>query len=448
MERPKRPEGWLEEPDKDEPEEEKTEQEEATAPEETAEAELPVEPPSTIPERVPVADIIADFPEEVRYQVEQLIAARGGEWFLEKGHYLYIRLTRQRTAKIGDREVTVTERFALRREEPAVRIETDEDQLRDVLEGDEAAQERIAAELPPRDEIRVEAKTADGDLVEQVITSSRPPDKKEPSSDGAPVPPETPLPATPVETKEPMVEQAIDLSSPTPSEIEPIKLDQSTPVAPSDTIRSTEEIEPAPVAPTPEPREGDLEEVALEITREDEPPPKEEAPVDPPEPGESMSRPDPELTGVLEAVAEATDTLVDLPPMAGGSPELTEPPRRRPKAPSSPRPPRPGRGTGVKPSRYAETRLIEWERQWRTPDRPPDRRMKQKARKLIRILARRYGLRMTPELEAYLLEIVLAPRSIDGRRIYGLMVNRDRLLRVLETLWLSFPVRAPRIPKP
>lgn len=64
--------------------------------------------------------------------------------------------------------------------------------------------------------------------------------------------------------------------------------------------------------------------------------------------------------------------------------------------------------------------------------------MRRKARKLVRILARRYGLMLTPELAAYLLEIILRPQERGGQRVWGLNLNRDELIRTLTTLWLQY----------
>jgi hypothetical protein len=68
----------------------------------------------------------------------------------------------------------------------------------------------------------------------------------------------------------------------------------------------------------------------------------------------------------------------------------------------------------------------------------PGHGLKRRARKLVRLLARRYRLRLTPELEAYLIEIVLRPKSFGGRRHYGLGLNHDALIGVLQVLWLNF----------
>ncbi len=180
-------------------------------------------------------------------------------------------------------------------------------------------------------------------------------------------------------------------------------------------------------------------------------PPDETEPTDPgPEPGAL-----PPLRETLEALSSVGDRAVaaTLPPVAGGSGELpadrrrrqptvTETPPRRPPPRRLAAHPQPPLGSAeqpvqIPPSRAGERIGLHPERVY-PAERRPSARLRRKARKLARILARRYHLKLTPELEAYLVALMLQPQTVNGRRVIGLSVNRDALLRVLSTLWLNF----------
>lgn len=148
-----------------------------------------------------------------------------------------------------------------------------------------------------------------------------------------------------------------------------------------------------------------------------------------------------QLTNLAETLAEATEELVEIPPLRGGAATEERRPRRPHEKETEPllteRPKRqqpPPRET----SRNPEFGFYDRNERYLHVERPPTDTMRRKARKLVRILARRFGLVLTPELAAYLLEIVLRPQHINGRRVWGLNLNRDALIGTLTTLWLQY----------
>ncbi len=146
------------------------------------------------------------------------------------------------------------------------------------------------------------------------------------------------------------------------------------------------------------------------------------------------------LMAAVEILERHGVELNQLPPIAGGA-STKRPLRRRPPKPYQ-APPRHPLVRYQTPLRHVspamEAALYHRDRRERPPERPPDHRMKRQARKLVRILARRYGVRLTDRLEQYLIDIVLRPNRIDGRLVYGLRLNRDLLLRTLAVVWLNF----------
>lgn len=153
---------------------------------------------------------------------------------------------------------------------------------------------------------------------------------------------------------------------------------------------------------------------------------------------------DAELGSALAALEQTA--FETLPPLAGGSGEAPRTPAKRSERRLEPEDAKPIQPyelpsverPGHRSSRSAERAIYEHERHYQHVEHPPDERMKRKARKLIRLLARRYHLKLTPELQAYLLEILLAPKIVNGRRLWGLSLHREELIRILQTLWLQF----------
>ena len=225
----------------------------------------------------------------------------------------------------------------------------------------------------------------------------------------------------------------------------------STPAVPTAEFTGPDAAEPSPGTPVDRPVPHEEIEPASEAATE--PPtsgvavPASEA--EQPTNGEGFDR-------LMMEVVTALDETTPLPRIAGGSPELD-----RLKQPSRPRHPRPEEPPDrrdqpprqpasitesvIRPSRVGEGRLIEWERRHRNPEDPPDRELRRKARKLARLLARRYGLRLTPEMEVKLMEAILRPRIVNGHEVYGLGLNREHVLDIIRTLWLYYPAAAPRI---
>lgn len=200
-----------------------------------------------------------------------------------------------------------------------------------------------------------------------------------------------------------------------------------------------------------------------------EPPfPDEPEPLSPdgPERPAATELPEPEvaeiaetLDSVLNLIAEHAHYLEELPPMAGGSPELDQPTGHRSARTTRPNrsagpPPRPPRTVVVNnrpvhrshisgdeiflPVSRAGEAVAVWERGWTESRNVPGTRLTRSARKLIRLLARRYGIRLTPELEAYLLEIALHPHAARGQTVYSLGHNREALVRTLAVIWLNY----------
>lgn len=200
-----------------------------------------------------------------------------------------------------------------------------------------------------------------------------------------------------------------------------------------------------------------------------------------PEPAES-DRPaaSNDLQEMLDELAKHADRLVELPPIGGGadipemgsesigdnvSDELPErpfdepseeppspspPPAEEPECPEPPADPQRARRPVRRPTRSVGRPLggtvNVLERHWADPRPRPDSELRNKARKLIRMMASEYGIRLTPELEAYLLAILLRPHRIGRRSVLGLGLNREHFLAVLSVIKLNFQANRPLPP--
>lgn len=390
--------------------------------------------------RVELSEVANRLPAETRRRVLESLQHYDGEWHLERRRYLYNRLVRERVLESAGR-VVVEQRFALRRDNPPPTPEAlDETVAQAVLalerDTPESALDRVQAALPPEDEL--------------VVTIDPPPD----------APAEAPRRLR--VTAEGVSLLAVE-GPPIASGVEPSAGDSSEPpdspaISPAPESAPELELGGGPVELPPQ-EDAAVEEAVRAVWEEpDEPRSPEipstsqsepaEVPETPPAPAaESAPQPTP-LESALAELADHLDELVspDLPQAAGGSGEVPDERRRRRH------PPRmttakhsPSRATvdldpllAIKPSREGERRVYAREREWSEPRQVPDRRLRRKARKLVRILARRYGIRLTPELEAYLLEIMLRPDTVRGRRVYGLGLHRETLLRTLAVLQVNF----------
>ncbi|HEY8108543.1 MAG TPA: hypothetical protein VIF43_00835 [Patescibacteria group bacterium] len=76
----------------------------------------------------------------------------------------------------------------------------------------------------------------------------------------------------------------------------------------------------------------------------------------------------------------------------------------------------------------------------------PDAETRRKAKRMLRKLASRFGLRLTPDLEGYLMQIVFRLRYVDGRLRRGIGVNIDVLTRIMEALREHYPLYSPKRP--
>ena len=74
----------------------------------------------------------------------------------------------------------------------------------------------------------------------------------------------------------------------------------------------------------------------------------------------------------------------------------------------------------------------------------PDADTRRRAKRMLRKLAARFGLRLTPSLEGYLMQIVFRVRFVDGRLRRGIGVNIDILTRIMEALREHYPLYTPK----
>jgi hypothetical protein len=475
---PKKPEPEKKPDPKPEPEAAPPDETEDDGKEDAAEAAFePYLKHSAHPERhrEEIAKVLTDVPPELRFRFEQALAEYRGQWSLERGRHLYLRLIREETVETSAGPVVVRERIALRRNRPPRPLP-------------EAQIKQVAEEVlkPPKERNGVRAavidRLADWDQVE-IIVPDRPPEviapetpetvveaaPAEPGAQSEPVIPDTPEVATlpeapPIEQGEADIPHESELTEAAPGDDEPIDPMESEILAEIAAVYAEPDPE-SPGIPTVDLTEPETSDSAGADREPDEATPETvsaeaggrpvaERPAD----ESTISPQERELGVLLAAVTEALDEANPLPAMGGGSPEWDrlqqhrhdEPPPERPVHPD--RPPAPRRVAAPEPAisstPYAENRLLDWERQHHSPEKRPDARMRRKARKLARLLARRYGIKLTPDTEAMLMEIILAPRLIGGRKMYGLGLNREELIGTIRELALHFPAAAPRIQPP
>jgi pilus assembly protein FimV len=396
---------------------------EETAPEqpdlETIQREIAAE--TAFRERVALTEIMNRLSPEGRTIVEHALAATSLEWRLEKGRHLFRALVGERTVPTDSGPARVEQVVALDRDEPPAPPEQVDALLTNVL-----SEKRQPAEIIQRLE-PLKAVMPEGDEIRIAIPKA----------------PEIVVTAEAVEAA--------------PEEEPP--------------ARELEE-------PETEPNRPAVEKIVAEIQREPE------VEVDP-EPKESRQQPKPDaelpadqdvvpetpvsqvdLPQVLEVLEREAVDLNELPPIRGGAPEADglspeeiteleellenveplEDPELQPEVETEspvegvivPQVPEPSEPKRRRPKSRKGRQILAWNPEIGVVERTPDYRMKKKARKLVRRLAAEYGIKLTPQIEAYLLAIVLRPHLIDGRRVYSLGLNIDKLVAVLGVLKYNF----------
>lgn len=392
-------------------------------------------------ERVALRELAERLPPETYQAVERALAGTSARWRLEKGRYLFIFLVGERTVSVDDQPVAVEQKLAIGRDEAPAEPAAIDRRISELIKPDAAVAEnvrRLAAlqsELAAGDEVRIRTAPERPEIVvtAEAVTEALPDGESVPESERV-----EPAALTP-ETVERIVAEVAGESETTPTP------DYATIVRPETTG--------AEIEPPPESADAVDAEAA---------------------PTETIET----VADVLDVLDREAVNLHDLPPMAGGAPEgdeLNQTPFQRseereagpddeasPENPAAPppevaeQPPaaresddpvppkRPHRRP--RPRRRRAERILAWEPGWVEAVRYPDHEMRKSARKMIRRLAAEYGLKLTPEMEAYLLGIVLKPRLIGGRRVYGLRLNMNTLISVLQVLKYNFNfTRPPRV---
>lgn len=444
----------------------------------------------TIRRRVELAELYNQVAPDARGVVLELQAAlarHGGDWHLEQGRHVYSRIVREETRIIKQQSVKVAHRFAWRRSkkdrEPVIASE----ELARLIDPELPAEEQLGAlqplakRLSPKDEVVVRWQRGGQDvLVEINATQIRVRSPK-------PLVPSGEVTLAEIRESEEVVlfEQASEQTTDSPDLDKPYQTEAEAAPRPKlnreveavwlaaqiDVIESEPDSEPQlpesqhEVSLPTEAKEDLVESSEPLLAHASQQIPREQVELTTNTPSESPNpeRPESQLkTGgslkeILEAVSAIGDTAVPLPPIAGGEIDQArpEPSSSRPNRAQTTRPPRPPTRTrpeparfeqpnvrpdetiAIPPSRAGERTRLHPERIFPAERRPSDK-LRRKARKLARILARRYHLRLTPELEAYLVALILRPDVIAGRRVIGLGINREELQRVMSVLWLNF----------
>lgn len=393
-------------------------------------------------ERVALRELANRLPPETYRAIERFLAGTPAEWRLEKGRYLFTYLVGERELTVDDRPVRVEHKLAIVRDEPPAEPAALDRRIVEAVKPDAP----VAATVQNLEALRTELELAPGDEVRIRL---------------APEQPEIVVTAEEVTVAEP-------------------------PTAPEATVGPEPEASEAIVV-TPERVAAIVAEVEREVKEDlDVPvegaspsvrrlPTRQEAPSVDLSVGEgpSLERAPETVTNfgdVLAVLDREAVNLNDLPPIAGGATEESEPARpqsnhsknsaERPQSeapktepeppPEPPEPPpadRPEFPPGPPAPRHRHRRphrrhpgreILHWEPGWAEAVRRPDHEMRKRGRKLLRRLAAEYGIKLTPDLEAYLLSILLRPRRINGRLVYGLGLNVAHLISVLQILKYNF----------
>lgn len=436
--------------------------------------------------RVALAEVASrlDDPEEARF-IREAVEQHGGEWYLERGRYLLSRLVRTEAVAVGAQTVRIEQRYAILEDGPpkppkrlAERIKA---AVKDSEEGAEPAVAfaEVRAEVRPKDEVVVTLDAPGAperrfritpeavvevdveDEARQSAVLEGQPQPRELREVAQTIEPDTDRPVEAIRRESSPAEETAAIESSGEEETgrdhpealpddtdatfnellervwEEADTEGATPVIETEIEEAGQTKEPGASGREPQPMNAP-ETGTDEIPREDQPEPT-------PETAEADSFPE-----ALDRLSEHIVEVSELPPVRGGSGERPPAPLdRRDDRRMRRRPPRARydarRGIiervppmAIPPSRRAEMDIFVQEREWREPRRLPDARMRRKAKTLVRLLARRYGLKLTAEIEVYLMEILLRPGRAGDRVVYGLGLHREELLRVLETLWLNY----------
>lgn len=380
-------------------------------------------------ERVELAELLDRLPAPARRIIEHFLRQSGTTLHVERRRLLFNRLIHQETVDTDTHEVHVERTLAVVRKEPPPDLRN---VIRHSLRAASGPGERpsehhwqaLQSTLPPRDELRLRWTSSDGEP-HQVFIS---PEKIQLDDEDATPPAEADIPLT-------------EPSGEIPVEGDPTPVVEQNEAEPNETLPEwvaavVEEIWEQEERDTPQETPKATVEETAEIPAEAAAPSVEKAEV--PEA--------PSLERVLEVLAEHIHTLTDLPPMAGGSPELDAVPEPAPRSPrrgpvihNRPRYYQPPPDELVfMPVSHTGERLAVWEGHWQETREVPSSRLRRNARKLVRLLARRYGIPMTPELEVYLLKIALQPHQVGGRTVHSLGLNREALIGTLQVIWLNY----------
>jgi len=374
----------------DEPSEEQPEPEEPEVDEATRRA---IAAEAAFRERVALQELVDRLPERSAQAISEALERVPGRWSVERGRHVFSRLVGEREVTIQDQPVQVEHRISLLRDE-APPTEPDEIERKLIaLFKPDVPPEKIVAQLEP-----LRAELAEGDEVTVEAPDSEP----------------VIITSDEVRVVRPAAAEQTPRPLPIPTQVE----------------RAVQEIVHEPLG-LAEPLE--LAEPALE-------------------------RPTPIRQAVAVLEREAVD-LNELPVIAGGAAEADEaateePPEREPEffpeelelpeeapelseaeAPEpTPPAPVPDRERPKRPRRQKSPKVIVWEPGWPEAIMGPDVALRKKARKLIRRLAAEYHVRLTPNLEAYLLAILLRPGVVNGRKVYSLGFNVETAIRVMSVL--------------
>ncbi len=434
---------------------------ETTEPEPEAVRRLAAE--AAFRKRVALTELEEKLGDEEAYEaVRDVLERSGGQWHLERGRHLLHRLVSETTVEEAEPSAVrgVSVKLATRRESEPVAPRELVERVTAACEEPAATGEsieRIAAAveaLPDEDDLSVTVRTTDNGEVRVEVNPDAVRAVTEREGEKV-VLDERARPHRPASVTE--------VGSSVPSAVEDIRDDvvEAGPPAPAASSESAPEPAPVPGGEVVGEIPDDLEAI------EDEPLP--------PEPRTPLGK----AIGRIEVAWWETE----VPPVAGGSPELdetTEAPdewERQPESarhpelseeerreldeqldrqreereteetllegPPLPKPPqdRPKRRTHRRP-----VRVITYERGGEAPRWVPDREFRQKARKLIRRLAFRYGLKLSTEMETFLLQILLRPRLVNGRLVHGMTVNLDVLIRTVGSLREHYPLYTRRRP--
>ena len=386
-------------------------------------------------ERVALTELASRLSPEAYAALERALAGRPTNWQLEKGRYLFTYLVGRRTVSVGASPLQVEQKLALSRDEPPAEPERVDDLVAEVVAPGEPIEENIRrleplrAEIPPGDEVRVRVAP---DQPEIVVTAETVKLDEVPAARG-------------------------ERSESEPSEPEP----------------GLESLESEPIESpesSPDPDVAGVERLVTEVEREVEREVAAETPAAAVDLAAATDTvPAADTASALALLEREAVDLHDLPPMRGGAPEADRPDREgppeeplderepEPAPPDTPIEPEPQAaeesppipGSGQTPERrsrrqrpgrghHRSREIFRWDPDRAEVVRYPDHEMRRKARKLVRRLAAEYGIKLTPQIEAYLLGIILQPHLINGRRVYSLGLNVDTLVSVLQVLKYQF----------